>query len=89
MENTNQTEINYDENEDLPIRIHFTVVFTDDTNFVSHIPLSAYDGEVADETEETVTYSYYVDEPFADRFERTLEDDDNVESFTRTFTGAN
>jgi len=84
METNNQSEINYSENEDLPSRTHFTVVFTDDTNFVSNIPLSAYDGEVADSTDETVTYSYYVDEPYADRFERTLEDDDNVESYTRS-----
>jgi len=84
MENTNQTETSETESEELPNRVHFTVVFTDDTNFVSNIPLSAYDGEVVESTEETVTYDYYVDEPYADRFEQTLEDDDNVESFARS-----
>ena len=89
MENTNQTETNETESDELPSRVHFTVVFTDDTNFQHNIPASHIDGEWNDKTDGTVTYSYYVDEPYADRFERTLEDDDNVESYTRTFTGAN
>lgn len=70
-------------------RTQFTVTFSDDTNFNSHIPLSAFDSDWNDSDNDTVTYVYYVDNKYADRFEETLENDSNVTTFTRTFLGAN